>query len=231
MSSSSSTLSLTTIMKQCTKTGLLLCNKRGCPVHDRRNVAGVAKAGIKASGKAASADPTKTAKLPVRRTGHAEPEALERLTKLTKSAGVGKTATPKKLNSTIHLEVTGTVLKPTTEKQQKKLRKPAAADEVTTPIKPAPAPPVVSSPPQPIDTSSPLSSPPSQDSTSQSTSTASTGSPTCPASTRAPATRRHHLEYGQKGFAIPKGGVRKRRKPSKPRGKTAKQQVERFLKL
>jgi hypothetical protein len=201
-------------------------------VHDKRNIGRVAKASGsgsgsgKASGKAASADLTKTAKIlagarPDDRTGHAEPEASDRLKRLTKSAGVGKTIAPKKLNSTIHLAVAGTVLKATTEK--KKLRKPAAADEVTTPIKPAPAPPVVSSTPQPIGTSSPLSSPPSSISTSQSTSTASTGSPTRTSSTRAPATGR------TLGIAIPKGGVRKQRKPTKPRGKTAKQQIERFF--
>jgi hypothetical protein len=220
----------------------LLCDKRGCPVHDPRiklassnlpiNRYCSAAASKPASPRAPASQANRTAGSSTKSWSHLLTKPA-RVIKLRKPAGVGKMRPPNAYQPRVKVEEvendSSSILKPS-----KKITEPAVAVEVAvarSPSLPAPASP---QPVEPIEKSAVLSG-----SASSASDELVTGSFTISTATTSPSsrlkrspcatTRRSPPQYGDPGVAFPKGII-KRRSPPKSREPSFKQRVARFVK-
>jgi hypothetical protein len=233
--------------KRCIHNQPMLCNKRGCPVHDPRMKLASANLGLPIKGTNKPTNGTFEAPVaPPSRAARSSAEILTKPSRIVKSArasltkpacasksiGAGKMRPPKASQPRAKVEQennSSSILKPS------KIAEPAVAAEVAkarSPSTPTPAP-VVPQPAQSIEKPAFVSDPASlasDKSTAESiTVSTSTVSPSSP-SRGSPSTgsRKTPSQYGDPGVAVPKG-IKKRRNPPKPRAPSLKQRVARFI--
>lgn len=193
------------ILKRCAKRGGILCDKRGCPVHDMKNAKPAATASDDRAKLSALLFSPKRPKSPVSRKGP-----------LTKAARVGKTPAPMKVaKPAVRLAVearASTILKTASEND-----KPAAAV-----VKKATATTTTKSVAR--KSSCPFDDDDEEDDASSRALVKATNQP---GSSRSSSS----ISSGQRSFvAVPKNGTKKPRRARKPSGLSKKQQAEKFFK-